>query len=383
MIVLHLTHSSIVSDSRIHRSLEASRKFFSQTNLASVEDTDEGGLLAEGVVHHSISFKQTSVLPALLKRLRNALKFVWSFREVCIEVRPHVIHCHSFPSLLPAFLYRLTSPAILIYDAHELESGRSGLSNLAAKFVTKLELVSWRYVDGLISVSDKIVDWYIRRFGEKQSEVIRNIPDPRTYCKHDHTDLRTLYSIPSNYTVSVYVGILEPNRGIELVLNAFQSVQLAGGKHALVFLGQGSLEKEILRAQQVNKLILLHGLVAPGCIVPIIKSADVGLMLTRNDALSEDFALPNKLFQYVDAGLHVVGTDLEVVRATIGNLAWASLIDYAPQQLATWLGANEIIAKRRRSQPGELGSWIEEEEKLVSFYSWLSNKATTLDRENS
>lgn len=303
------------------------------------------------------------------------LQFVKFVRKTCIRLKPEVIHCHSFPSLFPAFLYKLQFPATLIYDAHELESGRSGQSWVAGKLVAFLEAIAWRRIDGVISVSDSILAWYSAKFGIKESQVIKNIPDLRTDCLHHHDELRSIYSIPRDYLISVYVGILEPNRGVRLLLKSFQVVQEAGRKHALVFLGQGSLDNEIGQVQGEGSLIFHHGLVAPECIVPSIRSADIGLIFTRNDGISEEYALPNKLFQYVGAGLHVVGNDLEGLREAIGDRPGGSLIEYSSEALSDWLRSNEVMPASKKFNPGDLGDWEAEEEKLLRFYLKLTRQA--------
>lgn len=263
----------------------------------------------------------------------------------------------------------------MIYDAHELESGRSGQSWVASKMVFFIEAVSWRQVDGLISVSESILAWYKHNFGEKECQLIRNVPDHRADCRHDHVELRKLYSIPHDYLVSVYVGILEPNRGIRLLLKAFQDVQKAGGKHALIFMGEGSLDNEIIRAQTSASLVFHHGMLRPECIVPSMKSADVGLMLTSAERISEEYALPNKLFQYAEAGLHVVSTDLTEVRMAIGNRPGGSLIDYSSEALVQWLKSHPVMPATKKLNSAELGDWADEERQLLLFYSRLTKSA--------
>ena len=46
-----------------------------------------------------------------------------------IRFRPQIIHCHDMFVLPLAVVVKLLTGARLIYDAHELESDRNGLSN--------------------------------------------------------------------------------------------------------------------------------------------------------------------------------------------------------------------------------------------------------------
>jgi len=56
------------------------------------------------------------------------------------------------------------------------------------------------------------------------------------------------------------------------------------------------------------------------------RSADAGLSLDKNSNLNYQFSLPNKLFEYISAGIPVIATDLQEISKIINEFNCGILI---------------------------------------------------------
>ena len=79
---------------------------------------------------------------------------------------------------------------------------------------------SWRKIDLLISVSPSINKWYEDQFGSKDNILILNSPKiDDTHQINSEFNLRKKLNIPEEKKkIFVYLGILDPGRGIERAL---------------------------------------------------------------------------------------------------------------------------------------------------------------------
>ena len=109
-----------------------------------------------------------------------------------IKEKPDLVHCHDTLVLPLGVIVKLFTKAKLIYDAHELESDRNGLSKFEGFLTQYIERLLWRFVDALIVVSPSIDAWYQDKIGPKPSAIILNsLISTKTLCKSDY--LRTKF----------------------------------------------------------------------------------------------------------------------------------------------------------------------------------------------
>jgi glycosyltransferase involved in cell wall biosynthesis len=226
-----------------------------------------------------------------------------------IKTRPKIIHCHDTLVLPLGILLKLITNSRLIYDAHELESDRNGLTSMLSKATLMAEKILWPFVDYLIIVSPSIQNWYQKNIGKKPSEVILNSPvlhfSEEGSRKYDKNYLRQKYGIASNEMIFIYVGIFGKGRGIESLLDVFSKRQ---GAH-VVFMGFGEFTELIKKHAIHYSNIHFHAPVPHEDVVDVVRSADVGLCMIGNVSLSDYYCLPNKLFEYCFGGVPVIASD--------------------------------------------------------------------------
>jgi len=146
----------------------------------------------------------------------------------------------------------------------------------------------------------------------------------------------------------------------------------------LVFLGYGELEG--LARDGATRLpnVHFHEAVPPADLLPITAGADVGLCIIEDACLSYFLSLPNKLFEYVSAGLPAVISDFPEMRRLVDDLGVGWPVDVTESDIAATLGtiSLEDVAERRAAALAGRSSldWETESAPLVSLYQELGAK---------
>lgn len=313
--VLHLSHTDINFDSRILKEMSALSECKNKYSLCGLGVAMNEGLVAS-TQSNSLNINCINLKSRNFKFLPTFIRHTFSLVELSVKmslksvkIRPKIIHCHDTLVLPLGVILKLITGAKLIYDAHELESDRNGLTPILSKATLMAEKLLWPLVDYLIIVSPSIQNWYQNSIGKKPSEVILNSPvlllDEKGSSKYQKDYLRHKYNIEPTEMIFIYVGILGRGRGIENLVDVFSKLQ---GVH-VVFIGFGEFEELIKKHSNLYSNIHFHTAVAHEDVVNVVCSADVGLCMIGNVSLSDYYCLPNKLFEYCFAGVPVIASD--------------------------------------------------------------------------
>jgi glycosyltransferase involved in cell wall biosynthesis len=273
-------------------------------------------------------------------------------------------------------LKRRHAGAKLVYDAHELETERNGLGPLGRRGARLLERGLIGQVDQAFVVSRSIADWYRARYPALRLDVVRNRPAPRPLrpSAASRDAWRQRLGIRSGL-VFLYQGALIPGRGIDLLLAVFS--QAPRDRH-MVFMGYGALEPEVRARARECPNIHFHPPVPPQDVVSSATGADVGVCLIENTCLSYYLSLPNKLYDYVAAGLPILVSDFPEMRAEVERLGngWSVAVSReAVARLVAELSPEAIAQKAERSRDAQHVGWETEEPVLLEAYRRLLGRA--------
>ncbi len=233
------------------------------------------------------------------------IKYLEFFFRVSKYARIKKIKCVNIHhlGLLPLGIFlKFICRAKLVYDAHELETEKNGLTGFRQVLARYVERIFINYADLVIVVGDAINKWYREKYGLTNIITVLNCPEfqePRK-TQRLHDDL----NIPKEKKIVIYQGGLVLGRGIEHLLKVFSEQD--DQKHVLVCMGYGELESLIREYAQLNSNIYFHEAVAPTEVLKYTASADIGVFFVDNSNLSYYLCLPNKLFEYIMAGLPVI-----------------------------------------------------------------------------
>ena len=150
-----------------------------------------------------------------------------------------------------------------------------------------------------------------------------------------------------------------PHRGLEQVIAAAALTD----KVRIALRGFGSSESE-LRALDEKKRILWWDPVPGPQVVQAASQADIGLIPFLPTCLNHYYSTPNKLFEYMSAGLAIAGSDIPEVARFVSEHRMGELFDpYSPSDMARALesivdsGQLEEMKSRARAGTESLWNW--------------------------
>jgi glycosyltransferase involved in cell wall biosynthesis len=255
-----------------------------------------------------------------------------------------------------------------VYDAHELFTElKEVITRPAIKNAwTSIERRSVPQFKSGYTVSDGIAKIFQQRYGVSY-ETIRNLPvlEP-IHQTGKHEDL-------------LYQGAVNEGRGLEFLVPAMKNIPVP-----LLICGDGNYMEELkklISSHGLQEKITLMGMVAPARLREISASALLGLSFPEKEGLNQWFALPNKFFDYIHAGLPQVSVNYPEYKKINDQYKVAVLVDAIdPATIAAAVNnllANPVMIDTLRRNclhaRAEL-CWQQEEKKLVAFYNNLFTK---------
>ena len=305
----------------------------------------------------------------------------WSARVFLALRREPVamVNCHSL-SVFPLCVWLAWwHRCHLVYEPHELETETVTMTGVRRPVAKWLERMLIGRADIVIAVSDSIAGHYRRDYGLSEVHVILNVPEAQAAeLGVASRQLRDAFRIPGDHLVFLYQGSLEEARGVAWLLEAFRLVPR--DRH-LVFMGFGPLEGTIRDAAAAEPNLHLQPAVPPGEIMPFTRSADVGIAPLTDDCLNHRCALPNKLFEYIHAGLPVIVSDLEEMRNLVERYDCGWTVANDARALADLVSAMDRAAvDARRAGASRARNdlrWDREADKLEAIYQQLPLRAAT------
>lgn len=277
-------------------------------------------------------------------------------RDAVVAARPDLVHANeaiSLPLALAAAALPTTgiaAPVPVLFDAHEYSPDRLARRSLtrflARPFYTWLLRTQAPRAAAMTTVADGIGDRYRAAF-DLDPVVIRNCPAYRALPPRP-TD-------PARITL-VHHGVALRARRLEDMIDV---VAGCDGRYRLAFMlvesDPGYVDALAQRAARVAPgRVAFQPPVAPADIATTLHDlADVGLFLLPPVDFSYRMALPNKLFEFIMAGLAVaIGPSPEMARVVDAHGCGVVAPDFAPASLAarlSALSAADIDAMKARS----------------------------------
>jgi glycosyltransferase involved in cell wall biosynthesis len=295
-------------------------------------------------------------------------------------LRPDVLHAHDSNALVPVAMAARALRVPYLYDAHDLWLGRPRRERSAAYFFlnqiyyTVVERLLVRRAAAVLTVSPPIARHLERRYGVAHVALVPNYPDQ--IGPIEPRDIRSLTGadmLGPESRVVLYLGGLMAGRGLEELVDA-----IAALRHVdLVFLGEGVLAGPLRRrahaAGSARRVHLLSA-VPPDQVVSVAASADVGVSPIVPSCLNYRYSLPNKLFQYMAAGLPVVASDFPQVRQIVESARCGLVVDTREPRLIAAAIESVLDDPDAARAMGARGR-----EAVRDRYNWSTSAAALLD----
>ena len=236
-----------------------------------------------------------------------------------LRTRCGAIWANDLDTLLPAYLAAKWHGVPLVYDSHEFFTEAAGLTGRPFQRGIWLVLERWLFprIAAVITVNDSIAEAYEKRYPNARSGkpfVLRNMPVKRIHDQNQ-VDWRIKLQIPEDAMFAILQGAyLDKDRG---VIQAVEALRLQPHWH-LVVVGAG---KEFEWAQQqqlgLNGRLICLPKMPFNELCTLTAAADLGFSLDRGVHGNYWFSLPNKLFDYIHAGIPIVASPMPEVRKIV------------------------------------------------------------------
>lgn len=275
--------------------------------------------------------------------------------------KKEVLFSNDLDTLIPNYFVAKLQRKELIFDSHELFSEIPELKHrkLIKQFWLTIERWILPKLTKVITVSDAIKKHYKNLYGI-EAVVIRNLPLVKSVHQQS-------FPFPTeNKNIILYQGAVNIGRGIELMLETIKLLDNC----VLVIIGTGDIIevlKQKVSSQTLENKVRFMGKVLPKDLKQFTPNATIGLSLEEDIGLNYRYALPNKLFDYIQAEVPVIVADLPEMKKLVetyqvGEILW----ERSPKSLAKLIlkviSNNYTIALQKAKR--EL-TWTREKDKLI------------------
>jgi glycogen synthase len=230
-------------------------------------------------------------------------------RAARLEGAVDVVLANEIETLPAGWLVARRSHAHLIYDAHEIYTSSEPDHPVVHRALTSwLEGVLARRADDVLTVSDAIAEELERSLRLRRKPVaVLNAPN--------RTAAGPATRPPGPLRV-VYQGAMAASRPVEDLMAA---AEVADGASVTIRVTNADLDALRAEVQRrgLGDRVHIADPVSPMELVEALSGEDVGVILNRPVSLNDELVFPNKLFEYMMAGLAVVAPRLRGVEAFI------------------------------------------------------------------
>ena len=132
--------------------------------------------------------------------------------------------------------------------------------------------------------------------------------------------------INADQKILLYQGVILEGRGIKIIMDVIDQID---NVH-LVFIGDGDYFQQFKNAAEKSKSssrIHFIGAVNNNELLGYTASADLGMALIENISLSYYYALPNKLFEYIMAGVPILCSNLPQMKMMVEKHKVGQVVD--------------------------------------------------------
>jgi len=280
---------------------------------------------------------------------------------------------NDLDTLLPNYLVSKIKGKPLIYDSHEYFTEVPEL--VSRKGVQKIwkRIEKWIFpkLIHVITVNESIADLYENEYGIRPV-VVRNIPS--TQSKYIYKS-RAELSLPENKKILILQGSgINIQRGAEEMVEAMQYINNA----VLLIVGGGDVVEKLklmVSDLSLKDKVIFRSKLPYEQLINLTYQADLGLTLDKDTNLNYRYSLPNKLFDYIQAGTPVIASPLVEIKKIVEQFDIGDFIpDHNPKQIAdkvnTVLSDKELIARWEKNiifAASQL-TWENEEQVLKKIF---------------
>lgn len=287
-----------------------------------------------------------------------------------------VLFANDLDTLLPNYLVSKIKGIPLIYDSHEIFCEVPELLSNPGKKKMWEALEAWIVpkLKYCITVNQSIANYFTEKY-KVPFIFVRNIPD---YTKIENFKSRSELNLPIDKKIVILQGAgINMQRGAEELVKAFHYLS---DDYLLLIIGSGDvirqLKENVIEFQLQNKVKFIDKIPASE-LRQYTCNANLGVTIDKDSNMNYHFSLPNKVFDYMHAGIPILATKLPEIEYLINKYHIGVFIEnHDPQHIAKHIDdflnskeyseykSNTVIAANENN-------WQTEKQKLVKLFSGL------------
>ncbi len=241
----------------------------------------------------------------------------------------------------------------VFYDSRELFKYLAGLKDKATvqKLLAAIE-------NSYISDCDKIIVTGMMdaevltedyNLPARKFILLRNLPHKTVTIPW--LDIRKKFGFSAESIILIYQGVILKGRGLPVLIEALKRMENV----CLVIMGDGDLRGELenlVETEGLQERVVFTGTIPQEYILEYTAGADIGCTLIENISKSYFYALPNKMFEYIAAGIPVLASNLPQMMQIIDNYGVGKYAD--PEDIEAVVSAiNELADPVKRADIAE------------------------------
>ncbi|MCS5663530.1 MAG: glycosyltransferase [Flavobacteriales bacterium] len=244
-----------------------------------------------------------------------------------------IFHANDLDTLLPNYLAARIRRKPIVYDSHEYFTGVPEIQNKTLVKNVWLTIERWIFpkLKYIFTVNQSIAQLYKEEYN-KDLRILRNIPHKLQFKE---LKSKSELNIPEDKDIIITQGAgINIDRGIEEAVEAMQYLEDV----CLMIIGNGDvipkLKKRVLELKLENSIIF-RGRMPYHEMMQYTQHAQLGLTLDKNTNINYRFSLPNKLFDYIHAGIPILATKVIEIEKIINKYKIGLFIDnHEPKHIA-------------------------------------------------
>ena len=263
-----------------------------------------------------------------------------------------ILVANDLDTLLANYYASKVKGSTLVHDSHEYYTGVPELEG--RPFVKKI----WRSIERNIfpklkyiyTVNDSIAKLYKDDYGV-DVKVVRNFP-VLVNRKNQTAKTKKELDLPEDKKIILYQGSVNVDRGLLEAIEAMQYVNDA----ILLIVGDGDILEQVKSRTEkldLNEKVTFRKKIPFEELWNYTSHADIGISLDKDTNINYKYSLPNKIFDFVHAGVPVLASDLIEIRKIFSKYNIGELIEsHDPKHIAEKI-------KFMLSDPEKRKGWIE------------------------
>ncbi len=289
-----------------------------------------------------------------------------------------ILHANDLDTLLANHLIQRLKKISLVYDSHEYFTEVPELveGSFAKRIWLFIERSIFPKLKNVLTVNKSIAAIYEKLYGV-DLKVVRNVPISGAFNSSIDVKSRVELGLPKGKRVILLQGAgINADRGAEEMIEAMRWIDAV-----FLIVGSGDVVlslKERVRELGLSSKVIFTGRIPFQELICFTKAADVGVTLDKDTNLNYRYSLPNKLFDYFQAGLPVIASDLIEVRRVIDEYQSGIILSsHEPKTMAkeinNYLNNTSFFnqTKRNVQKAKEELVWENEKEILINCYETI------------